>query len=290
MKNRQPTVFKCDFCHSNRFDIRLDIKTKLDLQVEGYEIIECSNCHLVSLFPQPTQQKILTFYKDYASKKNREETESIRKETVYPEKLKMLKQYAKGNRLLDIGAGLGTFAFMAGKEGFDVTGIELSEEQCKAAKKEYDLDLLMGDIYEVKNHIGTFDIIYLHHVMEHLTSPSSMFDIFSELLNPDGILLIEVPYQLNRIQDSFGKLTKKKMQYPFDHLFFFSPRTMKNYVQKNGFQVMTFHQHRPEKFEGKLRQLPPYLLRRLFHELTTLLWFPSGSFIEVCCCKKHRTQ
>lgn len=288
MKSKKSISFECDFCDCNKYRERKEIKKKFGMNGDKYEIVECVKCHLVSLFPHPMQEEILDLYKNYDSKKDRFKYESIRRKKVYPDKLTKLKKYAKGPRLLDIGAGLGTFAFMATQEGFDVTAIELSHEQCKRAKNEYGMDLLNHNIFDIKNDIGRFDIVHLHHVMEHLTSPSRMFDIIEKLLKDNGILLIEVPYQLNRIQDPFKKLKTIGSILNFEHMFFFSPKTMKNYVKMKGFEIIEFNQYRSEQFQGNVFSFFKYSVRYVFRKVTTFLWIPSGSIIELYCRKQKK--
>ena len=286
MKINSPTKFECDFCSSNEYRVKKNIKKRLGIHGNKYEIVECAKCRLTSLFPQPEQHDIENFYENYDIKKNRAQTESIRQKEIYPYKIKNLKYYTGGRRLLDIGAGLGTFAFMAQQEGFSITGIELSRHQCKMAKKKFGLDFMESNIFEIKNDIGKFDVIHLHHVMEHLTSPSKMFDILQDLLTQEGVLLIEVPYQLKMVQELIKKRKFKKRKFNFDHLFFFSPKTMKNFLSRKGFQIIRFQQHRPEKFEGNILHFYRYYLRLIFRRLTSALLIPSGTFIEFYCKKK----
>lgn len=211
--------------------------------------------------------------------------EQIRLENVYPNKLKKLKQYACGRRLLDIGAGLGTFAFVATQEGFDVTGIEFSEEQCRKAKDMYDIDLLNCNIYDIKKEFGKFDVIHLHHVMEHLTSPSRMLNIAWDLLDKNGVLLIEVPYQLFIIQNIITRTKQRNITFNYDHLYFFTPNTLKTYVREKGFNIIQFNQHRSEHLTWTYLTSPKQCVRYIFRKLTRLLWIPSGSFIEFYCRK-----
>ncbi len=146
MGNNILTEFKCDYCKSNQHKKRNDIKNKLRMEGNKYGVVKCRNCGLVSLFPIPTPGEIDTFYHDYASKKQRVKDELSRGKNVYPRKLARLTKLTRGRKLLDIGAGLGTFAFMAKQKGFDVIGIELSWEQCQYAKSRYNLNLVQKNI------------------------------------------------------------------------------------------------------------------------------------------------
>ncbi|MBD3343016.1 MAG: methyltransferase domain-containing protein [Candidatus Lokiarchaeota archaeon] len=175
---------------------------------------------------------------------------------------------------------MGGFAFLAKQRGFDVTGIELSSEQCEIAKEVFGIDLLNINIFNIRDSIGKFDIIHLHHVMEHLTSPSEMFEIISRLLDDNGILLIEVPYQLGKMQDSIKKRKKKNVKFNIDHLYFFSPVTLKKYIHKYGFEVIEFNQSRNRQ-RKKILSAP----KNIFHKIADSFMIPSGSFLEFYCRK-----
>jgi len=237
---------------------------------------------LISVFPQPTYEENIQIYKSYDTKKNRLEVELTRQEEIYPMKLNEIIRYARGHRLLDIGAGLGTFAHMAEQLDFDVTGIELSQEQSKRAKELYGINLINMDIFECYRELGKFDVIHMHHVLEHLLSPSRLFSILGNLVNSNGILVIEVPYQLQRIQDPLYHLARREntSKWYGDHLYFFSPKTLKNYIELSGFHVIKFGQHRIQKSKDRTNNDYGYYLRVLFHKITTHLQIPSGDFIE----------
>lgn len=283
----QMTEFICDYCAQKAYMIRNDIMLDHSIDSLSYNIIECSHCNLISLYPQPSEQEILDFYSDYGSKKDRFKDEEIRKECVYEPKLVKLKKYAKGPRLLDIGAGLGTFSFMAKNAGFDVTGIELSPEQCRFAKERYGLDLLNINIFENSQSLGKYDVIHLHHVLEHLICPMELFKIMKKLLNNDGLLLIEVPYQLKKIQDYYKNNNGIKTDFIIDHLFYFTPKSLKKYIIYNSFKILEFNQQRQVDINYKfiVKQKTKYF-KYLIHKLMTRLYMPNGYFLEYYCRKK----
>lgn len=62
--------FECDLCKSHGYLERKDIKKRLGMTVDRFNIVQCRCCHLISLSPQPTCQELSEFYKDYDSKKS----------------------------------------------------------------------------------------------------------------------------------------------------------------------------------------------------------------------------
>jgi uncharacterized Zn finger protein len=110
--------YKCDHCDCKEFRVKNKYTKRLKIEGTKYRIVKCRNCGLVSLFPQPSEKELDIIYTKYADRKNRISVEKHRKEKVYPIKLEKLKNYSKGNKLLDIGSGLGTFVYLAQNYNF----------------------------------------------------------------------------------------------------------------------------------------------------------------------------
>lgn len=96
-------------------------------------------------------------------------------------------------RLLDVGCGNGSFlsAWSRRFPGWSLSGTEVSE------KHRPDLERIAGfaGLYtgDLTGVAGTFDVISLIHVLEHIPGPIGFLERCRQKLNPDGWLLIEVP-------------------------------------------------------------------------------------------------
>ncbi len=97
-------------------------------------------------------------------------------ETVNPDKelLRILKGgKIKKCKALDIGCGAGTNSIFLAKEGFDVTGVDISPSAIKIAKRRakeagIKIKFLVGNAYSLKFEKGSFDFIFdrgcFHHI------------------------------------------------------------------------------------------------------------------------------
>src|SRR6056297_214433 len=105
-------------------------------------------------------------------------------------KIKLIDQLhpSKGN-LLDIGAGTGDFLVAAKKNKWNVTGVEPNQIALKKASVK-NIDLY-SNIAQLPK--GTFDIITLWHVLEHLPDLDNQISSISNLINTNGLLIIAVP-------------------------------------------------------------------------------------------------
>jgi ubiquinone/menaquinone biosynthesis C-methylase UbiE len=98
--------------------------------------------------------------------------------------------------LLDVGCGPGNItADLAGRlnEG-SVVGVDLSEEVIGMAATQYaneghpNLSFEVADVYELRFADGTFDVVYAHQVLQHLSKPVEALREMRRVLKPGGTL------------------------------------------------------------------------------------------------------
>lgn len=151
---------------------------------------------MVQQSPMPTEKQLRRFYaktyrKEYKKVLRPKAKHIFRAGKLALERLEFLKQAGvKLGSLMDIGAGGGEFVTLASREGFKAQGIDPSEGYAKYAQKEYGANLSIGELKDLK---GTYDVITLFHVLEHLTDPIKVFEKLRQHLKAEGTLFIEVP-------------------------------------------------------------------------------------------------
>ena len=102
-----------------------------------------------------------------------------------------------GQRVLDIGSGWGGMAiYLHQVAGVDVTGITLSEEQLKVARRRAEdagvADHVRFELVDYRSLTGTFDRIVSVGMFEHVGAPHyvEFFAKCRELLADDGVMLL----------------------------------------------------------------------------------------------------
>ncbi len=274
---------KCDVCGHNSWKYDSLHTRKFGIETTKFSIFSCRRCHFFRLLPLPTNEELGCIYAGYAEKGGRFMVEQQRIQEIYPRKLERLKMISNGHRLLDVGAGLGAFVYVARLKGFDAFGIEYSREQCEQARKRYDVDLINDVIENWQRHFEpqSLNIINLHHVFEHLLHPRQVLKTLCDLLVPGGILLVEVPNQFCDLRKKYFRSSvckKRSKGNPLHHQSFFSPRTLVNLVESEGFQLVDCKQFRPWSAVngGVIKKVAG----RTYRYLVERYLIGGGSFIE----------
>jgi 2-polyprenyl-6-hydroxyphenyl methylase/3-demethylubiquinone-9 3-methyltransferase len=117
---------------------------------------------------------------------------------------------AAGKKALDIGCGGGLFLSKLKAEGAEVTGVELSDTRAFYAKEKHGIEVVKRTIEDEywKSFHGTFDIVTLWDVIEHVNYPFATLQAAAKMLKPGGILLIDTPCR-DAFYHRFGELTYK---------------------------------------------------------------------------------
>jgi len=98
-----------------------------------------------------------------------------------------------GMRTLDIGAGGGEWVYLMQRLGCQAFGIEPNLGYGSFAKDQYGVEVFLGMYQEASFEPGSFDLLSLFQVLEHLADPVEDLRNLSRFLKPGGLFLIEVP-------------------------------------------------------------------------------------------------
>lgn len=100
-------------------------------------------------------------------------------------------------KILDVGCGAGFFTVLLGKEGFDVTGIDLTKEMVSKANKMIELNgsfegnvkAIDMDAENLKFADESFDVIVTRNLTWTLPHPVDAYMEWSRVLKKGGLLL-----------------------------------------------------------------------------------------------------
>ncbi|MBT8363717.1 MAG: class I SAM-dependent methyltransferase [Deltaproteobacteria bacterium] len=219
---------RCRICNSDDLvTILSDLTTRLG---EVYSLSQCRACSFISTSPLPSFENLRQYYdQDYWLGGNGKTSKLLTRYYAIrmAGTIKNLKQRVLPEaRILDWGAGDGSFLRLLDRQGYDSYGIDNFSSPISHKK------LISASIEDAPFVNEFFDAITCFHVLEHISNPvPSVAKAFS-LLKPGGIFVVEVPNIA-----SWGFKVFKKAWYPLDipvHLNHFNPAVLQMLFEHAG--------------------------------------------------------
>ena len=137
-------------------------------------------------------------------------------------------------RLLDVGCATGTDLEAFKAAGWSVSGVEASPYAASMARSRLGCEVRVGAFEEVALPDESFDVVRFSHSLEHLPSPRKALEKARRLLQPCGLLWIEVPNAASLERRFFGR-----HWFGWDvprHLYHFTPETLTRLLIYTGFR------------------------------------------------------
>jgi 2-polyprenyl-3-methyl-5-hydroxy-6-metoxy-1,4-benzoquinol methylase len=216
---------------------------------EKFQIRRDKELDLLATFPKPDEAKLPEYYKSEKYISHTDAGDSLMdkvyqkvKKVMLQKKLNWIHSEKGGEgRLLDFGAGTGDFLLEAKGKGWTVEGVEPNAEARGLAEAKG--IRLKKDISAFEE--GSFDVITLWHVLEHLPEPDLRIKEFQKLLKDDGLLVVAVPnfksYDAYVYQDAWAAFDVPR------HLYHFSRDAIKKIFKAQGLNLV---QEKPLIFDA----------------------------------------
>jgi len=229
-------VFNCVLCSGSNAEI-------IERCKGGFRVLKCCSCGLVSVSPLPHRELIESAHTDsyYAPWIQNQRAKRIR---MWKTRLKTLDSLtAQKGRLLDIGCAEGLFLEQAAHDGWEVTGTEISAFAVRHGKEKLGLNVLQGDLGDMKFPDNSFDAVTMWHVLEHTTDPIAVLKEIRRVLKDDGVFVMAIPNLDNVLSQFAYRLIKGRRIHLFDpddrelHLYHFTPETIRLASETAGFRV-----------------------------------------------------
>lgn len=155
------------------------------------------------------------------------------------------KHLNKNFYVIDVGCGQGNIALFSAKRVKKITGIDISEENIKIAKrKARKLNLskktsfLAEDIEKLGIPKNKANLIIFTEVMEHLDKGSDILKRLNKWLNKNGILFLSTPSK----NAPLLKIKRfREREKAFGHVKRYSTNELKKYLNEFGFKILEIH-------------------------------------------------
>ena len=216
----------------------------------------CARCGIIFLHPQPTAEELKQLYSaeyfeggDFRCGHEEGYSEPATLEKMAdPGLLIEIKAMTTGRRFLEIGCAGGAFLNAAQKHGFLAQGVELSEDACRFAKETFGLQVFAGELADARFPDGSFDVVFMGDVIEHLPDPIATLREINRVLDRKGILVMALPSQTNSLFSRIGFIAYGMLgrvatvSLPPYHLFEYRPRSLRFLLKLCGFEISRLDQ------------------------------------------------
>jgi len=223
----------CPICHKNIFLLG-DYPgwDGLNGSLQFREIGECIDCQLGIGLPAFNQDTLDLFYKSgefwglmggSLAQVAHERTQSKRRVLFCHSHL------VENAKVLDIGAGHGWIANAMNELKLDISGYDFIEPDSSNSELilSRSLSFPIRKIFRIEDAKTHYDLIFLNHIIEHVSDPLIFLKNVLDKLKPGGVIYIECP--------NMDNLFKKSV---FPHTLFFSKRSLDCLTKKLGLTVL----------------------------------------------------
>ncbi len=293
---------KCIICNRSSFELDSIANKILGLN-NKFNVYKCKYCKQSLLLPQLNYDELDKLYSsayfDNSTGLNFDEHNDISKapddyKNIISSRLEKFRRTINllkkinpnGNLILDVGAATGEFLNEAKKMNLHVEGIEFSQFAIDQAFENYNIKIQKLQLSEISIY-KKYDFIHLNHVFEHFNNPNDEVKYLYSLLDRNGVLYIEIPFQFHFIEKFLYKYFKNKPKFSLSsvhHPFFYTPQTIRSILEKHDFNVISL----------KVFDRSRYQAITLSSKIKLIFWiilsyFKIGNFIEIIAVKKIKS-
>jgi SAM-dependent methyltransferase len=236
---------RCPVCGGTQYRCVLNgARDRLGRKQGVFELQACTACQLVATRPRPTARQLGYYYEGvYGSAPAQFVQGGAPSRSAARYRLRALQGIATldaRKKLLDVGCGYGSFLAEARRQtGCEATGLDLDADCLGQAADREHIRYLRTSIEAADLPAGSFDVVTLFQSLEHHLDPVAALRAAHRLLKPGGHCIVEVPNF-----DGAWRPVFRTWWLPLlvpQHLFHFTPRTLRRVLEEASFDVPEQH-------------------------------------------------
>ena len=262
------TNIHCILCGSNKY-----VTSSLGKDFFLFKCLQCGLCCSNALFSEDIGALYTKdYYLSWGMVDADESSARIIKAITFEKRLLQIERYLQTGKILDVGCATGFFLEVAKKRGWQPFGVEVNEYAAGIAGKRFG-NAITCDSFEKANYGSAyFDAVIMCDLLEHLRDPLTSLIKANKILKLGGILSITSP----NIESLTSKLCWKFWpHYKKEHLYYFSPATIKQMLQLAGCDIIEIRpavkalnlEYLREQFNVYNKYLPSTRIFSLFSRL-----------------------
>ena len=210
-------------------------------------VVRCRKCGFVYINPFISEKN---FNRSYANPEEyNASADNVDPKELFNYTFSLIKKHAcdKGT-LLDVGCGKGEFLYLVKEKGWQVYGIEPSENLAAYAATKYRLDIKLN-IENAGFKDSFFDVVTLNMALEHIDNPKDIILEIKRVLKKNGLLFIEVPNMdslMLRLATLYFRLNRKDwspllspLHHPY-HSYGYNISSLRFLLEQSGFKIKKF--------------------------------------------------
>jgi SAM-dependent methyltransferase len=225
---------------------------------QGFPYHRCRECGHIYVTPRITPEVQARLARELDSDEDDDIYLEVQK--IYAAPLcHLFRARAPGSRLLDLGFGRGYLMQLARAYGFEVYGLDLSASNIDHQWPQLGRRLASAVLGQDELPWGSFDVVVMSHILEHLPEPDASLRQVWEALNPGGLLYVAVPDMRSLAFQVFGK--RWDVVNPLVHYQYFDEDSLRRLLGDCGYGDFDRIQQPPMNDEVTPRWIR--LMRRL---------------------------
>jgi 2-polyprenyl-3-methyl-5-hydroxy-6-metoxy-1,4-benzoquinol methylase len=189
-----------------------------------FKLGECKACGFQFAQPRPTIEYLIEYYNSITNSRFYRHTNVQALKSVRAIHRLISNHHSTAKKVLEIGCSTGYYLQGLKLEGYEVVGTELSSDAVNLAKEWYDIAVYNAE-FPPDLFLNYFDVIIIHHVIEHVIEPRQFLAKADSYLAKEGIMILETP-NIKSIGISIFKQNYPVLCPP-GHLNFFSLETLR---------------------------------------------------------------
>jgi 2-polyprenyl-3-methyl-5-hydroxy-6-metoxy-1,4-benzoquinol methylase len=220
------------------------------LRVEGYQIVQCQDCRFLCVSSPPPAAELAALYQqqdyykgdlpfgytDYFAQR-------ASHEALARARLRRIERLLpRRGRILDVGCAAGFFLKVAQQRGWEVEGVEISQDMAAYATQLIGRPIA-ARLAGLDAGPGAFDAITCWEYIEHIADPRDEVLRLVQLLKPGGVLALSTPN--TRYWTAVHWPERWQEFKPPAHLGFFTATTLREMLAACGLEVVALPRTQP---------------------------------------------